>query len=280
MGRIVRRRERRELELQMRELDRLDQQPGPGPDPRQQARHLRRRAPRWVGGLGWVSCVVAVTVVMSILPGPMRDPLRHALHLPDLRIAAAVDTSARGAYAFERTQPGTSTPVSYSPCKPIHYVVNPDGGPDDSLVFIKAAVAEASRRSGFDFAYDGTTTDRAFDRSSGPVLIGFARPGELGELPENGDAVGIGGSTFVVEGNGFDHAVTGMVALKTSWFRRADATGHRAEERAVVMHELGHVLGLAHVDDPGELMYPSVTRTSYGSGDIEGLAKLGAVRCG
>ena len=89
-----------------------------------------------------------------------------------------------------------------------------------------------------------------------------------------------GGPTLRPEGNGFDHAVTGMVALKTSWFRRADATGHRAEEQAVVMHELGHVLGLAHVDDPGELMYPSVTRTSYGSGDIEGLAKLGAVRCG
>lgn len=280
MGRIGRRRERRELERRMRELDRLDQQFGLGADPRQHARHLRRRSPRWLGRLGWVTCLVAVTAVMSIAPGPMRDPLRHLLHLPDLRIAAAVDTSARGAYAFERTQPGTSTPVSYSPCRPIHYIVNLDGGPGDSLRFIKAAVAEASRRSGFDFAYDGTTTDRTFKRSSGPVLIGFARPGELGELPENGDAVGLGGSTFVLSSNGFDHAVTGMVALKTSWFRRADATGHRAEEQAVVMHELGHVLGLAHVDDPGELMYPSVTRTSYGSGDIEGLAKLGAVRCG
>ena len=85
---------------------------------------------------------------------------------------------------------------------------------------------------------------------------------------------------FLDDGDGFNQYVTGMVALKASFFRQQDALGRSELERAVVMHELGHVLGLDHVKDRNELMYPSVTRMSYGPGDIEGLAKLGAVRCG
>jgi hypothetical protein len=50
--------------------------------------------------------------------------------------------------------------------------------------------------------------------------------------------------------------------------------------RAVMMHELGHVVGLAHVHDVRELMNPkTVGRTSFGPGDLEGLAELGAARC-
>jgi hypothetical protein len=231
---------------------------------------------RWLGA---VASVVATAALLTVLPGPAGDQFRRAVHLPQHRVVPTVETTRTGAFAFEHTQRGTSTPVSYNPCRRIHYVINPNGGPSGSASFIQAAVAEASRRSGFGFTYDGTRTDRSFHRLSGPVLIGFAWPDELDQMPENGDAVGLGGSVLVDDGDGFDQYRTGMVALKESWFRRQDAQGNTAAEQAVVMHELGHVLGLAHVDDPGELMYPSVTRTTYGPGDLEGLARLGAVRC-
>ncbi len=49
---------------------------------------------------------------------------------------------------------------------------------------------------------------------------------------------------------------------------------------AVLLHELGHLVGLAHVDDRGEIMYADgVTRTTYGTGDLDGLARLGAGDC-
>ena len=47
-----------------------------------------------------------------------------------------------------------------------------------------------------------------------------------------------------------------------------------------LLHELGHLVGLDHVDDPNELMYPrAAERTSYGPGDLKGLALLGAIPC-
>ncbi|HEY0889152.1 MAG TPA: matrixin family metalloprotease [Nocardioides sp.] len=64
------------------------------------------------------------------------------------------------------------------------------------------------------------------------------------------------------------------------WFNSPTATGNPAAAQAVVMHELGHVLGLDHVPDPGELMHDENTgRVDFGPGDLEGLARLGATEC-
>jgi hypothetical protein len=225
-----------------------------------------------------VSALAAAVAVLLVLPGAAGDQLRRTLHMSDRRVLPTVDALRHGTFAFERTQPGTDTPVSFNPCTPIHYLINPDGGPKSAVGVVEDALAEASRRSGFRFLYDGTTKDRSFQRTGGPVLIGFVSDDQLADMSESGDAVGVGGSSFV-DGPGFHQYRTGMVALKASWFRQQDAFGRHDLEQAVVMHEVGHVLGLAHVKDRGELMYPSVTRTSYGPGDIAGLARLGAVRC-
>jgi len=58
----------------------------------------------------------------------------------------------------------------------------------------------------------------------------------------------------------------------------------RGGERAVagiVLHELGHLLGLDHVDDEGQLMYPEARRgvSDFAAGDLTGLVQLGAGMC-
>jgi predicted Zn-dependent protease len=57
--------------------------------------------------------------------------------------------------------------------------------------------------------------------------------------------------------------------------------GDRTVARAVILHELGHLVGLDHTTDPRQLMYSESQFgvTDYGAGDLHGLAVLGTQAC-
>jgi hypothetical protein len=113
-----------------------------------------------------------------------------------------------------------------------------------------------------------------------PVLIAWTGPEQVPDLA--GGVVGVAGSVAEGVGGSAMRYVSGTVYLDaadlTGILQRPDGAD---QVRAIITHELGHLVGLDHVDDPGELMYAqNVGRTDLGPGDRQGLAALGSGSCG
>jgi hypothetical protein len=193
-----------------------------------------------------------------------------------------------GTFAFRTHQPGDpSTPVTFSSCKPVRVEINLDGvnEPEAAKRIVLSAMGEVSAASGLQLQYVGPTTRRprwpdetlTIEGGAWPVLVAFATKQEL---PAMEGAIGLGGATIIDRG-GVRSNVTGTVGIDTDYFN--DMHGFRQGEkdkRATVMHELGHVLGLGHVQDNGDVMNKKGHRvTELGPGDRRGLALLGKGPC-
>lgn len=194
-------------------------------------------------------------------------------------------------YRFQLIQPETTaTPVAFSPCRPVHYVVRPDNSPAGGGAVIARAVAAVSSATGLRFVDDGSTSEpivserepyqpkRYGDRWA-PVLIAWATPDEV---PDFGvDIAGEGGAQWVSTRDGAHFYVTGQVYLDAAKARRMRHQGMPRVVQEVVEHELGHLVGLAHVNDSTQIMYPRASKhvLEYQAGDVTGLAALGRGAC-
>lgn len=254
---------------------------------RQLDRESRRRRRPYLGGPLLPSLVISLVLAAFIMirdPGAGGYQIRHLLGL-DHRVSEAVDLPPeRGHFAFAMTQPGTRKPVGWNPCEEIQYVVNPDGAPADWRDLVETSTHDLEQATGLRFHYAGTSSARDFEDRTGtfgepkPVLIGWATDSEVPQLA--GDVAGLGGSAAVETRPGHLSYVTGMVALDRDLFDELEVTGETDPMRAILDHELGHVVGLGHVSDRNELMYDgTLARETFGPGDLQGLARVGAVPC-
>jgi hypothetical protein len=185
---------------------------------------------------------------------------------------------------------GDAGPTRYDPCRKVSWVLSPEGMPSGALPLLEAAADRISAATGLVLDYEGTTSEKAdFDRDLiqdaygdrfAPVVVGWSTASQNPDLA--GAVTGVGGSSAVNGAYGdqrFLHA--GVIILDSDDMATlmAAPTGDGLAE-SIVMHEWGHVLGLAHINDASELMNASnSTLTSWGPGDLEGLAIAGAGPC-
>ncbi|WP_432507330.1 matrixin family metalloprotease [Kineococcus arenarius] len=201
------------------------------------------------------------------------------------------------------TQTDGTTPVAWDPCRPIHYVTRPDAAPAGAQELLTQAVARVSAATGLRFIDDGTTTEgpdpqrepyqpqRYGDRWA-PVLITYVSAAEVPDIAAAVIAQAGPVTITTTQPSTWDRlsgrpgepvAVYVSGAVQVDAAQVAEALTHPGGPelvRAVFEHELGHLLGLAHVDDPDQLMYPQTAEQyDYAAGDLTGLAALGTGTC-
>ncbi|MQA99344.1 MAG: matrixin family metalloprotease [Actinobacteria bacterium] len=179
--------------------------------------------------------------------------------------------------------PETNEPVRYG-CDPVRYVIDPTHAPEGGVDDVHRAIAEVSKAGGIRFVYEGETDERPvekrppvqpdrYGRRWAPILVAW----ELGPSPVAGQTIeiGVGGSEWRYNQDGEPVYVTGMLALNANAGLRSGFGGETWGQ--VMLHELGHVVGLGHVSDPKQVMTPllELRPAAWGSGDRAGLRALG-----
>lgn len=182
------------------------------------------------------------------------------------------------------------SPVGYSPCRPLHYVVNETLAPEGAAHLVHDAIRTIGSATGISFIHDGETAEEpsgerdpyqpaVYGERWVPLLISWTTPEAAPKL--KGQVIGTGGSTHYSFNGGPKSFVTGSLELDAPQIdlelERPDGAQYAT---AVILHELGHVMGLEHVDDPVQLMYPEIgTPDGLAAGDLSGLRKLGQTQC-
>jgi hypothetical protein len=173
--------------------------------------------------------------------------------------------------------------LRWNPCQPVHWRADLRNAPAGTLTTAKNAVAALSAASGIPFVYDGAATylpQQGSTAQPAPLVLSFARrPGRpsASNYLTGGTNVGYGGYTATgASKNGkVVYAITKGFAVIDADRYPALSTKIRSD---VLMHELGHAVGLNHARSAQELMYPTITAGSpngYAAGDLSGLHLVG-----
>jgi len=275
----------------------------------QQRRHGQRRSHGW---RWWSRGVMPALVVLAIVgtaawlqssgalkpavrnamtsrpanwPTPGQEESDHPLGVPAPLVASS------SSYRFAAYQSDGTTPVAYDPCRPIHYVIRQQGQPAGGAKIVTDAVKRVSQATGLRFVYDGATSEAPtrqresyqpdrYGNHWAPVLISWVTPNENPDFAA--DVTGEGGSTRTGLPSQPTAYVIGAVELDAGQLTRVlQSPGGNRIVRAVVLHELGHLVGLDHVTAANQLMYPQTQPgvIDFGAGDLTGLAALGRGTC-
>lgn len=235
--------------------------------------------------LAAILTALLVPAAPAAAPAPAPAVEVHHAHAQAVTGSTVATTPTTGStYRFQTVVAGQ--PVRWNPCAPIRWQANLAKAPAGGLDVLKTAVASVAARTGTTWVYAGTTTrvptssylPRTSSTTYAPVLLGWT-DGGVSDLLAGQPAAVYGMSRHAwfgtTDATGTRAAIrTGVVALDRT--DRLPLTGAQSW-RAVVEHELGHVMGLAHPTSTTQLLSSVMPRTAagYQAGDVAGLAKVG-----
>ena len=183
---------------------------------------------------------------------------------PDPAATASSAASPRAYTYLSRGQSASAPIARWNPCTTIGYRVNLAGGGASALADVKGAVWRASVATGLTFTYRGTTTvvpgvGKATYPAGTQLVIAWVKPGRSSLLPAAPKgrvaAAGQGGATWSLVKDSrhrtWGRISKGYVVLNSTMplqqgFGTGPKYGWQGTRGQLVMHELGHALGLGH----------------------------------
>ena len=180
--------------------------------------------------------------------------------------------------------------VRWDSCQKIHWAFNSTTSPHHALRQVREGIERIHLATGLDFSYVGKTDQKpnpyGKDVKGADVIIGWRSAKDYKPFRRHPGTVGLGGNRYYsgfqeADGSRVNKAVRGGVVLNAS-LRSQVGSGYGKGYTwgEVIIHELGHVVGLAHAKARSQIMYYSVNsrNADWGAGDLAGLRMVGDTR--
>lgn len=243
-----------------------------------------------------VGPLVAAAAAVSIVSAPSSSPGSVAL-------TSTGTVSGDATYSVNSVHlPNSTVTMRWNPCQArVTYKVNPAlagataSARSSAVSDVKEAFRRLSAATGITFTYTGMTSSvptgtRWAERQSGAeIVVAWVRPTTstlLGRDANGAPVAATGGysyKTWAIGDSPWNGVIDrGFVVVNSgqqSQFRPGFGAG--VTRGNLLLHELGHVVGLNHSTASSQLMYPTIlSRASagYRSGDRAGLSRVGAAR--
>lgn len=224
-----------------------------------------------------LGAVLAVVGVIATVPQP------------------AAGTIATYRLSYASLPNGTKPVIRWNGCQTaITYKVNLAAVPSSLRTTIlnetKGSVARISKVTGIAFSYKGSTTEvptvGSMPQQSAEVIIAFTTTDKTtydltgATLGEGGFSYAWAGRTLAGKTTYYLAAQRGFVVIDTPQMLKQTVGGFGAGARRtnLLLHELGHAMGLQHIADTRQQMYPTLRSSSpsgLAAGDLAGLTKVG-----
>lgn len=180
---------------------------------------------------------------------------------------------ANGSHRFLADHDGR--PLTWSRCRPITWKLNAGGVDGDVVEVVRDAVDRMAGSSGFELTDAGVTDAVEGSSTDVPQALGVDVLVEV--VPDDATDLLSGSEWARTDVRPVDGRIgQAIVAISASADGRLAVDDGPLSWRTLVMHEFGHVLGLAESDDPDDLMYPALGEGSgrISADDLAGLQAL------